>query len=120
MIIGEEVAYHDYEGVVLDMDERERLVANLGSKHLMILRNHGTLAVAPNCGGAWLLIYYLERACSMQLRAVAGDGAVENSPESRSGPENSPESWGEGSGGAPDWLAGSVGEGSAGADFRGA
>jgi ribulose-5-phosphate 4-epimerase/fuculose-1-phosphate aldolase len=73
MIIGQELAYHNYEGVVLDMDERERLVANLGDKHLMILRNHGTLAVGPNCGAAWLLIYYLERACSMQLRA-GGDG----------------------------------------------
>jgi ribulose-5-phosphate 4-epimerase/fuculose-1-phosphate aldolase len=71
MIIGEELAYHDYEGVVLDMDERERLVVDLGAKHLMILRNHGTLAVGPNCGAAWLLIYYLERACSMQLRAGA-------------------------------------------------
>ncbi|WP_397585131.1 class II aldolase/adducin family protein [Sphingorhabdus sp.] len=70
MIIGGELAYHDYEGVALDLDERERLVADLGTKHIMLLRNHGTLAVGPNCGAAWLLIYYLERACSMQLRAM--------------------------------------------------
>lgn len=106
MIIGEEVAYHDYEGVVLDMDERERLVANLGSKHLMILRNHGTLAVAPNCGGAWLLIYYLERACSMQLRAVAGDGAVvqpnQGVAQRVRGQSNA---WFDGTGGAYAWPA---------------
>lgn len=76
MIIGEELAYHDYEGVVLEMDERERLVADLGTRHLMILRNHGTLAVGPNCGAAWLLIHYLERACSMQLRATAAGSEI--------------------------------------------
>ncbi|VEB33645.1 class II aldolase/adducin family protein [Legionella cherrii] len=70
MIIGGELAYHDYEGIVLDSQEGEKLVADLGSKHLMLLRNHGTLAVGPNCGAAWLLIYYLESACSMQLRAT--------------------------------------------------
>lgn len=76
MIIGGGLAYHDYEGVALDLDERERLVADLGDKHVMLLRNHGTLAVGPNCGAAWLLIHYLERACSMQLRATAS-GAVQ-------------------------------------------
>lgn len=76
MIIGGELSYHDYEGVALDMDERERLVADLGDNHTMILRNHGTLAVGPNCGAAWLLIYYLERACSMQLRATASGDSV--------------------------------------------
>jgi ribulose-5-phosphate 4-epimerase/fuculose-1-phosphate aldolase len=76
MIIGDELAYHDYEGVALDLDERERLVADLGTKHIMLLRNHGTLAVGPNCGAAWLLIYYLERACSMQLRAMGNGGEL--------------------------------------------
>jgi len=76
MIVGGGLAYHDYEGVALDLDERERLVADLGDKHVMLLRNHGTLAVGPNCGAAWLLISYLERACSMQLRATAS-GAVQ-------------------------------------------
>ncbi|WP_454782431.1 class II aldolase/adducin family protein [Legionella sp. WA2022007384] len=70
MIIGGELAYHDYEGIVLNSHEGEQLVNDLGSKHLMLLRNHGTLAVGPNCGAAWLLIYYLESACSIQLRAT--------------------------------------------------
>lgn len=75
MLIGGELAYHDYEGIALDLDERERLVADPGSRHVMLLRNHGKLAVGPNCGAAWLLMHFLERACSMQLRATAnGDG----------------------------------------------
>ncbi|WP_337185561.1 class II aldolase/adducin family protein [Phenylobacterium sp.] len=68
MVLGE-VAYHDYEGIAFDLDERERLVADLGDRNLMLLRNHGTLAVGPSCAGAWLAIYFLERACTMQVRA---------------------------------------------------
>src|SRR4051812_47093373 len=45
MLIRDEVAYHDYEGVAVDLDERERIVADLGQKGAMLLRNHGTLAV---------------------------------------------------------------------------
>lgn len=73
MLIGADLAYHDYEGVALDLDERARLVADLGpEKHLMILRNHGTLAFGRTCADAFLRIYYLERACAMQVRALAG------------------------------------------------
>lgn len=106
MIIGQELAYHEYEGVVLDMDERERLVADLGAKHLMILRNHGTLAVGPNCGAAWLLIYYLERACSMQLRASAGESdlilPIEGVPARV---RSQSDAWFDGTGGAYAWPA---------------
>lgn len=66
------VAYHDYEGIALDLDERERLVADLGAKQVMLLRNHGTLAVGSTCADAFLAIYYLERACTMQVRALSG------------------------------------------------
>ncbi len=44
MLIRDEIAYHDYEGVAVDLDERARIVANLGDKSAMIFRNHGTLA----------------------------------------------------------------------------
>src|SRR3982751_4873719 len=47
MLIRGEVAYHDYEGVAVDLGERERLVEHLGTRNLMLLRNHGTLAVGP-------------------------------------------------------------------------
>jgi len=69
MMVRDDVAYHDYEGVAFDLDERERLVADIGDKHLMILRNHGTLSVGVNCAAAWLAMYFLERACTMQVRA---------------------------------------------------
>ena len=54
MLIRGEVAFHDYEGVAVDLDERERLVADLGDKNAMILRNHGTLAVGKNVGECFI------------------------------------------------------------------
>ena len=69
MMVAGEVAYHDYEGIAFDLDERERLVADMGDKHLMLLRNHGTLSAGVSCAAAWLAIYFLERACTMQIRA---------------------------------------------------
>jgi ribulose-5-phosphate 4-epimerase/fuculose-1-phosphate aldolase len=78
MVLGD-LAYHDYEGVALDLDERERLVHDIGGKNFMILRNHGTLAIGANCADAFLRIYYLERACTMQVRALAG-GVKSNTP----------------------------------------
>jgi ribulose-5-phosphate 4-epimerase/fuculose-1-phosphate aldolase len=66
------ISYHDYEGIALDLDERERLVADLGDKHLMILKNHGTLSVGSTASECWLGMYYLERACKQQLLALSG------------------------------------------------
>lgn len=71
-----EVAYHDYEGVALNLDERERIVNDLGDKKLLLLRNHGTLTVGINCPSAWLQIYYLERACTMQVKALSSHQGV--------------------------------------------
>lgn len=71
-----DIGYHDYEGVVVEMDERERLVRDLGDKHCMILRNHGTLTVGRNCAEAFLRMYFLERACTMQVRAMAGGAKI--------------------------------------------
>ena len=48
MLLASQLAYHDYEGVALDLDERERLIQDIGDKKLMVLRNHGTLAVGEN------------------------------------------------------------------------
>src|SRR6202012_5589705 len=66
------LAYHDYEGIALSLDERERLVADLGDKSLMLLRNHGTMALGATAGECWVGMYYLERACKLQLMALAG------------------------------------------------
>ena len=77
----DEVAYHEYEGIALDLDERERLVADIGDKRLLILRNHGTLAVGENVSDCFLLLYTLERACTMQVRALSGGGALHQPSE---------------------------------------
>ncbi len=79
-----DLAYHDYEGIALDLGERERLVANLGTKSLMMLRNHGTLTVGASCGTAFLRMYFLENACKAQIfaQSVGGEGDLhEESPE---------------------------------------
>jgi ribulose-5-phosphate 4-epimerase/fuculose-1-phosphate aldolase len=67
------VAYHDYEGVVLEMDERERLLKNLGDCDVMLLRNHGTLAVGRSVAEAFNNAYRLERACRAQLLAQSAN-----------------------------------------------
>lgn len=70
MVIHDQIAYHEYEGVALDLGERERLVADIADKKLMILRNHGTLAVGSTVSDCFLMLYTLERACAMQVRAL--------------------------------------------------
>jgi ribulose-5-phosphate 4-epimerase/fuculose-1-phosphate aldolase len=81
MMVQGEVAYHDYEGIAFDLDERERLVADMGAKHLMLLRNHGTLSVGVSCAAAWLAIYFLERACTMQIRAQSSGAKLVTPPQ---------------------------------------
>src|SRR5690606_31194096 len=66
------VAYHDYEGISLDLDERERLQRDLGDKPCMILRNHGLLTVGVTVAEAFSLMYYLNKACELQVAALAG------------------------------------------------
>jgi len=80
MLIRGDVAFHDYEGVAVDMDERERLVADLGEKNAMILRNHGTLAVGKNVGECFIRLYYLERACQAQVMALSAGDSLSHPP----------------------------------------
>ena len=72
MLLNGQIAYHEYEGVALLLDERPRLVADLGTKNAMILRNHGTLTVGESVGEAFLEMYFLERACATQIAVLAG------------------------------------------------
>ena len=72
LIVGDDLAYHDFEGVAEDLEERERIVADLGDKNALILRNHGTLTVGETVADAWLRMYFLERACEAQIAAQAG------------------------------------------------
>jgi len=69
MQVYNDLAYHDYEGIALELEERDRIVQNLGSKSLLMLRNHGTLTLGPSCGTAFLRMYFLENACKAQIFA---------------------------------------------------
>jgi ribulose-5-phosphate 4-epimerase/fuculose-1-phosphate aldolase len=71
-----DITYHDYEGGV-QLDERERIVADLGTRNTMLLRNHGTLALGATVGQAFLRAYFLERGCEAQVHALsAGQGRL--------------------------------------------
>src|SRR6266542_2108396 len=63
------LAYHDYEGLALNEEEKPRLIADLGNKSHMILRNHGLLTVGQSPAEAFLSMYILERACRIQILA---------------------------------------------------
>lgn len=66
------LAYHDYEGVALNEAEKARLVQDLGGASHMILRNHGLLVAAPTVPDAFLMMYTLQCACEIQVRALSG------------------------------------------------
>jgi len=74
------LAYHDYEGLALDLDEQQRLVRDLGDRKAMILRNHGLLTCGSSIYEAFDLMYYLERACQTQISAMAGGAKLRVPP----------------------------------------
>lgn len=80
MIARHDIAYHDYEGIATDLAERDRLVADLGAKHAMLLRNHGTLTVGASVAQAFLRMYFLERACEAQVHMLSAGRAGLNDP----------------------------------------
>lgn len=75
------LAYHNYEGVALNEGEKPRLVADLGDKVFMILRNHGLLTVGKNPAEAFLAMYILESACRIQVLAQSGGGELTPIPK---------------------------------------
>ena len=70
------LSYHEYEGLALDLDERARLIRDLGSNDAMILRNHGLLTCGPRVRDAFELMYYLDVACQAQVAAMSGGAAL--------------------------------------------
>lgn len=74
------LAYHDYEGLALDEQEKPRLVADFGSKKYLILRNHGLLTVGQTVAEAFLGMFLLERACEIQILAQSGGGELSPIP----------------------------------------
>lgn len=77
----EGVGYHDFEGPSLELDERERLAANLGKKHVLVLRNHGLLTCGQTVAQAFVRMYRLQRACEIQLAAQATGSKLIVPPE---------------------------------------
>ena len=81
MLVRGDLAFHDYEGVAVDLSERTRIVADLGGKNAMIFRNHGTLALGPSVGECFVRLYFLERACQAQIMALSAGGNINNPPQ---------------------------------------
>ena len=75
------LAYHDYEGVALNDNEKPRLVRELGDKNFFMLRNHGLLTVAETIADAFLFMYLFESTCMIQVRAQAGGGELTLIPQ---------------------------------------
>ena len=75
------VAYHDYEGIALDLDERERLVRDLGEKDVMILKHHGLLTTGRTVAEAFYNMYYMEQACRIQITATQGGQKITIPPD---------------------------------------
>ena len=70
------LAYHDYEGIALNPDEKPRLQASLGKANFLMLRNHGLLTVGRSIPDAFLNMYTFENTCRIQVDAMAGGGAL--------------------------------------------
>ena len=70
------LAYHDYEGVAFDVDERSRLVRDLGDKQVMVLRNHGLLTAGRTVPEAFMQMYFLEQSCRIQIDLMATGGKL--------------------------------------------
>jgi ribulose-5-phosphate 4-epimerase/fuculose-1-phosphate aldolase len=75
------LAYHAYEGVALNPEEKARLVADLGDKSSMILRNHGLLTCAETVADAFLYMYILQKACEVQIQAQSGGAELVRVPQ---------------------------------------
>ncbi len=76
MLFRDNLAYHDYEGLAVNEEECGRLVSDLGDKPALLLRNHGTLTVGETISKAYVYMFFLERACQMQVAALAGGSEV--------------------------------------------
>jgi ribulose-5-phosphate 4-epimerase/fuculose-1-phosphate aldolase len=76
-----DIAYHDYEGVALRLEERERLVQNLGNREAMVLRNHGLLTTGATIAECFNNMYRLERACQLQVMTLSCNTELQMPPQ---------------------------------------
>lgn len=72
MLFTDNVAYHDYEGIALREEEQARMLADMGDKKVMILRNHGLLTAGESISETFSLLAYLEKSCQLQIDAISG------------------------------------------------
>jgi ribulose-5-phosphate 4-epimerase/fuculose-1-phosphate aldolase len=75
------LAFHPYEGVALDVDEKVRLQRDLGDKDFMILPNHGLLTCGQTIADAFLHMFMLQRSCEIQVRAQSCGVELEHIPQ---------------------------------------
>ena len=100
------LAYHDYEGVALEEDEKPRLVGDLGTKRFLMLRNHGLLTVGRSVAEAFVAMYFFETTCMIQVRAMSGGKPLRHiSPHIVAGAPTQWEQVTRGAGGGLAWPA---------------
>ena len=71
MVVNNDLAYHDYEGIALELDERERIVNDMGDKNLLMLRNHGPVVMDKTIQGMFVKMWSLQRACEIQVATLS-------------------------------------------------
>ena len=80
MFFHDAVGYHGFEGISLNVDERERIAQSLGDNKALILRNHGLLTAGASVGEAFVLMYFLQRACEIQMKVMASNAPWQTIP----------------------------------------
>jgi ribulose-5-phosphate 4-epimerase/fuculose-1-phosphate aldolase len=98
------IGYHDFEGVANDIDERERIVRDLGAHKCLILKHHGLLTAGVNIGEAFNLMYYLEKSCETQMMVLASNQPY-SLPSEASCAKSAQIFWGNGRVHDRDWPA---------------
>jgi ribulose-5-phosphate 4-epimerase/fuculose-1-phosphate aldolase len=63
------VAYHNFEGITVHLEEGQRILASAGDKPVLLLRNHGPVVIGFNVANAFSLLWLLQRACEIQVMA---------------------------------------------------
>lgn len=106
MFVLSSLAYHDYEGVALEEDEKPRLIRDLGNKRFLMLRNHGLLTVGRSVAEAFVAMYFFETACMIQVRALSGGSRIRRiQPSIVDGAQGQWEKVTRGAGGGLAWPA---------------
>ena len=98
------IGYHEFEGVATDLDERERIVADLGDHKCLIMKHHGLLTAGVNVGEAFNLMYYLEKSCETQMMVLASNQKY-SLPSEESCEKSAQVFWGNGRVHDRDWPA---------------